>query len=111
MLIQNNILNKNSTIMQQQLASTQNKASSSNNPYAKTGRILNSLNAQKQSVQSLGHMSGNSAGGSSHHLKGGRNAKLNAKTTMNNHVLKGATAQSVSSSSSVGSSKISMNSG
>jgi hypothetical protein len=55
-------------------------------------------------------MSGTSASGS-HHVKGGRNQKLNVKTTgNNNHMLKGTTAQSVSSSSSIGSSKISLNS-
>ena len=54
-------------------------------------------------------MSSNSGTGS-HHVKGGRNQKLNVKTTANNHMLKGTTAQSVSSSSSIGSSKISMNS-
>ena len=55
-------------------------------------------------------MSGASGTGS-HHVKGGRNQKLNVKTTgNNNHVLKGTTAQSVSSSSSIGSSKISLNS-
>lgn len=54
-------------------------------------------------------MSGTSASGS-HHIKGGRNAKLNVKATSNNHALKGTTAQSVSSSSSIGSSKISLNS-
>ena len=61
-------------------------------------------------MQSLGHMSGASATGS-HQVKGGRNQKLNVKTTGNtNHMLKGTTAQSVSSSSSIGSSKISLNS-
>ena len=55
-------------------------------------------------------MSGASGTGS-HHVKGGRNQKLNVKTTgNNNHMLKGTTAQSVSSSSSIGSSKISLNS-
>ena len=55
-------------------------------------------------------MSGASATGS-HQVKGGRNQKLNVKTTGNtNHMLKGTTAQSVSSSSSIGSSKISLNS-
>ena len=61
-------------------------------------------------MQSLGHISGNSGTGS-HHVKGGRNQKLNAKSTATNHMLKGTTAQSVSSSSSIGSSKISLNSG
>ncbi len=106
MLIQNSILQKNSSILQSQLGSS---SKVSNNPYAKTGRILNSLNNQKTSVQSLGHISGNSGAGS-HHVKGGRNQKLNAKSTANNHMLKGTTAQSVSSSSSIGSSKISLNS-
>lgn len=89
MLIQNNILQKNSSLMQQQLASG---SKGNTNPYSKTGRILNSLNTQKQSVQSLGHMSGASGSGS-HHVKGGRNQKLNVKTTgNNNHMLKGTTA-------------------
>ena len=99
-------MTKNSSLLQQQLGST-GKLS---NPYSKTGRILNSLGAQKQSVQSLGHMSSTSATGS-HHLKGGRNTKLNVKTQSTNHMAKGNTAASVSSSSSVGSSKISLNSG
>ena len=47
MLISNNILQKNSSLIQQQLGSS---VKVSNNPYSKTGRILNSLNTQKQSV-------------------------------------------------------------
>ena len=43
MLIQNSIMQKNSSLLQSQLGSSTSKAVN-NNPYAKTGRILNSLN-------------------------------------------------------------------
>jgi hypothetical protein len=43
MMIQNNIIQKNSNLLAQQLGSSGKVT----NPYAKTGRILNSLNAQK----------------------------------------------------------------
>ena len=98
MLIQNNTLQKNSSLLQQQLAAS--SKAQQNNPYAKTGRILSSL-GQKQSAQSLGH-------GSTGAVKGGRSTKINTKTVASsNPNLKGTMVQSVSSSSSVGSSKMS----
>jgi len=62
-------------LIQQQLNASKGQNA---NPYSKTGRILNSLGGQKQSVQSVGHISATSTSGS-HHVKGGRNPKLHVK--------------------------------